>query len=814
MFLEPSDTKPSLAQMVLIAALIVLPQDLSSKGGAQAWSYSSSSNRRWLEARQWCREHYTDMVFIRSKEENDYLNNLLPFNSKYYWIGVQKANETWIWARTNQQVPQETQNWAPNEPDNLQAQDCVELYIKREVDTGKWNNEGCRKRKGTICYKASCEQNSCSAHADCVETIGNHTCKCHPGFMGSTCEEAIECKPLLDPEHCSHSCINPYGSARFNSSCNFRCELGFQLKGVPELLCQASGQWNHPVPQCQVKKCHVLNDTIISAGSMNCSHPIAPYSYNSTCKFRCNEGFEIRGQDQIRCDHTSKWTASVPACTVKKCPPILFPVTGNMTCVDTLGSFSFGSRCNFTCQEGYDLTGDNTLECLASGKWSKPIPSCKVVQCNSLKAPTHASMQCQDLLQVFSYGSTCSIECEEGFDLIGTNMTKCSSQGDWSHALPVCRARRCPSLSSPSHGSVLCSDPYGGFSFGSQCQSTCEEGFLLNGTADTECMSLGRWTAELPNCTAKRCPTLSSPSHGSMFCSGPHGDLHFGSRCTSTCEEGFDLDGTADTDCTSLGRWSTDIPKCLAKKCPTLSSPSHGSLSCSGPHGEFRFASQCTSTCNRGFILNGTAETVCTSLGEWTSDRPRCLAHPCPLLAKAPQYGKMNCSHLHSPFSFGSLCDFDCSEGFSLTGNPTLACNQSGLWSQNLPTCQPVQCGAIQALSVIISMNCSHPLREHSFGSQCHFTCRDGYSLNGTEMLFCSSGGVWNDSLPQCMVEGISLGAALLMYTGIGAAAVAVPLLLIGVAFLIIIQLKKGDDSILSNTSAWGDRENPAFEFD
>lgn len=92
------------------------------------------------------------MVFIRNMEENDFLNNLLPFNSKYYWIGVRKEDGKWIWDRTRQQVPEEAQNWAQNEPDNLQAQDCVEIYIKREEDTGQWNNESCRKRKGTICY--------------------------------------------------------------------------------------------------------------------------------------------------------------------------------------------------------------------------------------------------------------------------------------------------------------------------------------------------------------------------------------------------------------------------------------------------------------------------------------------------------------------------------------------------------------------------------------------------------------------------------------------------------------------------------------
>lgn len=122
---------------------------------------------------------------------------------------------------------------------------------------------------------ASCLQNSCSAHADCVETVGNYTCQCHPGFQGPHCEEgeqesiyllakpsksqrtfvffllAIACKPLLDPGQGFQRCFHPHGPNRFNSSCTFHCKLGFRLEGAPQLVCQASGQWNNPVPLCR-----------------------------------------------------------------------------------------------------------------------------------------------------------------------------------------------------------------------------------------------------------------------------------------------------------------------------------------------------------------------------------------------------------------------------------------------------------------------------------------------------------------------------------------------------------------------------------
>lgn len=58
----------------------------------------------------------------------------------------------WVRDGTGESVPEEAQNWASMEPDNIPDQDCVEIYIKRETDKAKWNNENCNRKKGTVCY--------------------------------------------------------------------------------------------------------------------------------------------------------------------------------------------------------------------------------------------------------------------------------------------------------------------------------------------------------------------------------------------------------------------------------------------------------------------------------------------------------------------------------------------------------------------------------------------------------------------------------------------------------------------------------------
>ena len=36
-------------------------------------------------------------------------------------------------------------------------------------------------------------------------------------------------------------------------------------------------------------------------------------------------------------------------------------------------------------------------------------------------------------------------------------------------------------------------------------------------------------------------------------------------------------------------------------------------------------------------------------------------------------------------------------------------------------------------------------------GSQYQFSCEKGYSLVGAETLACTDSGIWNDSLPSCL---------------------------------------------------------------
>lgn len=62
--------------------------------------------------------------------------------------------------------------------------------------------------------------------------------------------------------------------------------------------------------------------------------------------------------------------------TVVQCPELSHPEWGSMSCSDPLGPSSYQSTCVFQCEEGYELSGSDTLSCGAEGNWDASQPSC------------------------------------------------------------------------------------------------------------------------------------------------------------------------------------------------------------------------------------------------------------------------------------------------------------------------------------------------------------------------------------------------------------------------------------------------------
>uniref|UniRef100_A0A8D2LC99 L-selectin n=1 Tax=Varanus komodoensis TaxID=61221 RepID=A0A8D2LC99_VARKO len=283
------------------------------------WTYhASDKDMSYTEAEAWCTQHFTHLVAIQNQEENKHLNEAFPANKNHYWIGIRKKNNEWVWTGTNKPLTEEAKNWARGEPNNRRTnEDCVEIYIKRARDAGKWNDEACSKRKAALCYTASCKPHSCNGRGECVETINNYTCVCDGGFHGRDCEHVVPCDQLDEPSHGTLECRHPVRDFSFNSSCHVRCSEGYAPTGLEPVTCTASGNWSAPIPVCEGRGTGQVSrhrKPKPANGSLNCSHPVGHFAWNSSCNFACQEGFLLKGSDKLQCRAAGEWDGREPEC--------------------------------------------------------------------------------------------------------------------------------------------------------------------------------------------------------------------------------------------------------------------------------------------------------------------------------------------------------------------------------------------------------------------------------------------------------------------------------------------------------------------
>ncbi|XP_030808831.1 E-selectin [Camarhynchus parvulus] len=550
--------------MICLQFLSLLTYGLTVLQGVNGWTYHySDTNMTYREAELWCRKKYTNLVAIQNKEEIKHLNTFLPFNPGYYWIGIRKINGVWTWTGTNKELTEEARNWASGEPNGKgNNEDCVEIYIKRGKDDGKWNDEQCEKKKVALCYTASCNPSLCSGHGECIETINNHTCHCNPGFYGPECEFVESCDPLKKPDH----------------------------------------------------------------GSLECHHPLGDFSYNSSCKVQCEEGYELTALESVHCTSAGLWSAPLAACKAVTCPALEMPAHGPVNCSHPTVQLTWGTTCEFSCEEGFTLTGSATLQCGSSGAWDRQQPECAAVTCPALEMPAHGAVNCSHPAVQLTWGTTCEFSCEEGFTLTGAATLQCGSSGAWDRQQPECAAVTCPALEMPAHGAVNCSHPSVQLTWGTTCEFSCEEGFILTGAATLQCGSSGAWDRQQPECAAVRCEAVPPPAEGSVSCDRADAELTSGSSCHFQCPEGFVLQGSPSTECTAQGQWSQPVPKCKVIQCEPLSSPEKGSMDCSHGAGMFTYNTSCHFSCLEGWSLNGSRVLECSPSGNWSASLPTCEA--------------------------------------------------------------------------------------------------------------------------------------------------------------------------------------------
>ncbi|XP_060720561.1 CD209 antigen-like protein 2 [Tachysurus vachellii] len=120
--------------------------------------YMSAEKKNWFDSRAECRKNGADLVIIKSREEQDFIDALR--SGKSAWIGLsdQVTEGTWKWVDNTSLT---TNYWWSKEPNNFNGdEDCAEIgYIP---DDGRpvtnklntWNDNSCLSSLFWICEKS------------------------------------------------------------------------------------------------------------------------------------------------------------------------------------------------------------------------------------------------------------------------------------------------------------------------------------------------------------------------------------------------------------------------------------------------------------------------------------------------------------------------------------------------------------------------------------------------------------------------------------------------------------------------------------
>ena len=229
-------------------------------------------------------------------------------------------------------------------------------------------------------------------------------------------------------------------------------------------------------------------------------------SYENTCSFTCNTGYELTGSSERTCQSNESWSGSPVSCIIMECPSSSIPMNSMLAeyCSNT-----YQSICELQYQEGFNGTGDPSYVCdvlsdgssvmwMAEGdvwRCERSMYICvyiyyihiSVVECTSSSSPTNGNISCNSI-GVSHYEDQCSFSCNPGYQLTGSSSKQCLSNGLWSESDVTCDILHCDNLTDIIENSVLTNDC--GSEFGLVCRVECNTGYRAVGNDTFTCVSV------------------------------------------------------------------------------------------------------------------------------------------------------------------------------------------------------------------------------------------------------------------------------------------------------------------------------------
>ncbi|CAH1248686.1 CSMD3 [Branchiostoma lanceolatum] len=556
------------------------------------------------------------------------------------------------------------------------------------------------------------------------------------------------------------------GGRKYGDTATYTCDVGYRLDGSHTRVCLATGAWSDTAPQCERKTCRLLLPPlhgVVSGG----------HHFGDVATYTCNTGYDLIGSHSRTCQDNQLWAGSPPICQLVQCSTLHPPTQGTMS-----GGNNYNDTVYFSCDTGHDLRGSANRTCQADGSWSGSQPTCLALECPEVDTPLHG-----EKTGGTSVGSYVIFFCDNGYDLIGGDfMRTCEADQTWSGTQPSCQRKKCPELSLPYNGNVT-----GGNEYGDVVTFTCAAGYDLTGSETITCQGNAQWSGMQPSCSRVQCTALSPIANGQMTYAG---GTFYGDIVSFLCNSGYELSGSSSRLCQSDRSWSGMQPSCVPINCSNLTPPLNGAID-----GGNKLGDAAVYSCEEGYEMQGSAVRYCMPDQTWSGEETTCEIKECPLLDPPPNGGingtnyfgdtvifdcdegynlvgspflqcesdrgwsgvrpyceKVRCAAPSSPangaVSNGSFYEdtvsYKCNTGYKLIGSSTQTCQANGQWLGIAPTCVRIECEPLDAPTN------GNSFGGHFYGDQVIFTCDTGFKLNSSNVRVCGGNGTWGGLQSTC----------------------------------------------------------------
>ncbi|XP_022606514.1 sushi domain-containing protein 6-like isoform X2 [Seriola dumerili] len=230
----------------------------------------------------------------------------------------------------------------------------------------------------------------------------------------------------------------------------------------------------------------------------------------------------------------------------------------------------------------------------------------------------------------------------------------------------------------------------GSFPVGTVLQYSCDPGYLPDGPSILICTTLGRWSSEPPHCIRSgACLPITKPENGGYTCHpSPCRMFSHGTVIEFFCDEGFVLSGDYNYLTCQDGQWDGPMQiSCVSQGCIRPSMVQHGSTNLTDTNRSlFPVGTVLQYSCDPGYLPAGPSVLTCTTLGDWSSEPPRCIhSDVC-----QPPYQLENGGYTCHPspcgrLSHGTMIQYFCDDGYALKGDYRFRTCQYGKWDNLMP---------------------------------------------------------------------------------------------------------------------------------